>query len=208
MELDDLKSIWQKKQSYPAKEAEEIASMIKGNSNSIVAKLKRSVWFELTITIVFGVVMLYFSFTLPSGAMKWSIVSLLVLFLAYLIYYLKKIRLLNHFDPSQQNIRENLVNLITDLKAYLHFYKTSYLILYPVYFALGILFAAIERGFDNFFNRLAEPEIILRLAFATAVIFVIALFTTNWYLKKLYGNHLVKLQDLLRDLKESTAQEG
>jgi hypothetical protein len=208
MELDDLKSIWQQKQSYPAKEAEEIASMIKGSSNSIVAKLKRSVWFELTVTIVFGVVMLYFTFTLPSGSMKWSIVSLLVLVLAYLIYCFKKIRLLNHFDPSQQNIRENLINLITDLKTYLQFYKTSYLVLYPVYFALGILFSAIERGFDNFLSRLTETEIILRMVFSTAVVMTLALVFTNWYLKKLYGNHLVKLQDLLRDLKDSTAQEG
>lgn len=208
MELDDLKSIWQKKQSYPAKQADEIAVMIKGNSNSIVAKLKRSVWFELTITIVFGLIMLYFSFTLRSGAMKWSIISLLILFLAYMVYYVKKLQLLNHFDPSQQNIRENLENLIADLKAYLHFYRSSYLIFYPVYFVLGILFAAIERGFDNFLHRLSEPEIILRLAFATAIILAVALFFTNWYLKKLYGNHLDKLQDLLRDLKDSTAQES
>jgi hypothetical protein len=208
MELDDLKSIWKKKQSYPAKQADEIAAMIKGSSNSIVAKLKRSVWFELTITIVFGLIMLYFSFTLRSGAMKWSIVSLLLLLLAYLVYYVKKIQLLNHFDPSQQNIRENLENLINDLKAYLQFYRSSYLIFYPVYFVLGILFAAIERGFDNFLHRLTEPEMILRLLFATAVIMTTALLFTNWYLKKLYGNHLVKLQDLLRDLKDSATQEG
>lgn len=208
MELDDLKSIWQKTQSYPAKQADEIAAMIKGSSNSIVAKLKRSVWFELTLTIVFGVIMLYFSFTLPSGAMKWSIVSLLLLFLAYLIYYVKKIQLLNHFDPSHQNIRENLENLINDLKAYLQFYKTSYLVLYPVYFVLGILFAAIERGWDNFLSRLTEPEIILRLLLTTAVLITASLLFTNWYLKKLYVNHLVKLQDLLRDLRDSAAQEA
>lgn len=206
MELDDLKSIWQKNQHFPAKQAEEIGAMIKGNSNSIVAKLKRSVWFELTLTIVFGLLMLYFAFTLKSGAMKWSMVSLLILILAYLVYYFKKIQLLNHFDPSQQNIRENLENLINDLKAYLHFYKTSYLILYPVFLVLGILIAASERGWDNFLNRLTEPEFMLRLFVTTAVLITFSFLFTNWYLKKLYGNHLVKLQGLLRDLKDSAAQ--
>ncbi len=206
MELDELKSIWKNTRPFPAKQAEEIAAMLKGSSNSIVAKLKRSVWFELTLTIVFGGIMLYYAFTLPSGAMKWSIVSLLILFLAYLVYYVKKIQLLNHFDPSQQNIRENLENLIIDLKAYLQFYKTSYLVLYPVYFILGILFAALERGFDNFMHRLTDPQMILKLVLLAGLIMTVSLVFTNWYLKKLYGNHLEKLQSLLQDLKDSSAQ--
>ena len=206
MELDELKSIWKSTQPFPAKQAEESAMMLKGSSNSIIAKLKRSVWFELSLTIVFGAVMLYYAFTLPSGAMKWSIVSLLILFLAYLIYYVKKIQLLNHFDPSHQNIRENLENLIIDLKAYLQFYKTSYLILYPVYFMLGLLFAALERGFDNFLQRLTDPQMILKLVLLAGLIMTVSLVFTNWYLKKLYGNHLEKLQSLLQDLKDSSAQ--
>jgi hypothetical protein len=46
MEFDDLKSIWKKdKPGYEPKREEEIASMIKGRSTSIISKLKRSVWF-------------------------------------------------------------------------------------------------------------------------------------------------------------------
>jgi hypothetical protein len=55
-ELDDLKLLWQQaKPGFEPKKEEEIASMIKGRSNSIISKLKRSVWFELTFTILCGV---------------------------------------------------------------------------------------------------------------------------------------------------------
>jgi hypothetical protein len=51
MELEDLKSIWKRKQGYEPKQEAEIASMLRGRSNSIISKLKRSVWFELIFTI-------------------------------------------------------------------------------------------------------------------------------------------------------------
>ncbi len=203
MELDDLKSIWKGNAPFEAKQADEISAMLNGRSNSIVTKLKRSVWFELILTLAVGVIMLYLSFTLQSGATKWSIIATLILLLAYLIYYVKKINLLNRFNASQQNIRQNLEKLVNDLNAYLQFYKTSYTILYPVYFLLGIMFAAMERGFDVFWEKLGQPETILKLTFFAFILIVLSLFTSKWYLKKLYGNHLDKLKELLGDINDS-----
>jgi Ca2+/Na+ antiporter len=201
MELDDLKSIW-KGNLFEAKQAEEIAAMLKGRSKLTIAKLKRSVRFELLLTIGFGLVLLYLAFTLRSGAMKWSIVSMVLLFLAYIIYYVMKMRVLNRFNPSQQNIRENLEKLISSMEAYLKFYKTSYTVLYPVYLLLGILFAALERGFDTFWHQLAQPETILRLTLVSLAVLAGSLLFSKWYLKKLYGNHLDSLKELLRDIKD------
>jgi hypothetical protein len=200
MELEHLKSIWRGKKQFEAKQALEISTMLKGSSNSIVTKLKRSVWFELMLTLIVGVVMLYFSLTLQSGATKWSIVSILLLILAYLIYYVKKINLLNRFDPLQHNIRQNLEKLVKDLHAYLQFYKTSYTVLYPVYFLLGIMFAAFERGFDVFWEKLSRPETILKLILFSLALLALSFFLSKWYLKKLYGNHLKKLKELLGDI--------
>lgn len=205
-ELDDLKSIWKGNKPFDAKPTEEIAAMLKGRSNSPIAKLKRSTWFELLLTLAFGLGMLIFSFTLSSGALKWSIVATLILFVAYCVYYLKKLRLLHRFDPSQQTIRENLEKLIKDLSAYLTFYRISYNVLFPVYFFLVILFTAIERGADAFWNQLSQPETILRLVFASVVFIAIIMIASKWYLKKLYGNHLETLKDLLKDINDSSAQ--
>lgn len=206
LELDDLKSIWKGNRPFEAKPAEEIAAMLKGRSNSPIAKLKRSTWFELVLTLVFSVAMLFYSLRLPSGALRWSVIATVVLFLVYCIYYFKKLRLLNSFDSSHQNVRENLEKLVKDLNTYLSFYKTSYAIVFPAYFFLVLLFTAIERGAEAFFHQLSQPETIVRLSLALLVFIMMTVFISKWYLKKLYGNHLEALQELLKDINDSAAQ--
>jgi len=201
MELDDLKSIWKKdKPGFEPKREEEISFMIKGRSNSIISKLKRSVWFELIFTIVCGVILGLYALTLQSGALMWTIISLIVLFVSYLFYYVKKIILLNQFNPSTENLKNSIQHLLDRLTTYLNFYKKSYAILYPVYFCLGLLFGALESGLDNFLNRLSQPKTILLLVVMAGVFFVCTIWITNWYLRKLYGNHLDKLKELLNEL--------
>jgi hypothetical protein len=200
MELEDLKSIWKNGESYKQKDEAEIASMLRGNSQSIVSKLKKSVWFELFITVVAGVVLLIYALTLPSGALKWTSTSILVLLVAYSFYYVKKIMLLNRFDSSHENLRSNLKNLYDNLSDYLKFYKRSYAILYPVYFVLGLLFGALERGTDEFLVSLSQTKTILYLVLIAGLFFFCSTWLTNWYLKKLYGNQMDKLQKLLHEL--------
>jgi Ca2+/Na+ antiporter len=201
MELDDLKSIWkQDKPGFEPKREAEIASMIKGRSNSIISKLKRSVWFELIFTILCSVVLGIYALTLKNGALMWTIISLLVLFVSYLFYYVKKIILLNQFNPSTENLKSGLQNLLDRLITYLNFYKRSYAILYPVYFCLGLLYGAMEQGLDEFLQRLSQPKVIIYLVVLAAIFFFFTIWITNWYLRKLYGNHLEKLKELLNEL--------
>jgi len=201
MELDDLKSIWRKqKPDFEIKQEKEIASMLNRRSNSIISKLKRSVWFELIFTIVCGMGLGIYALTLEHGALMWTIISLIILFVSYLIYYIKKIVLLNQFDPSSENLKNSLENLLEKLTTYLNFYKKSYAVLYPVYFCLGLLFGALERGMDDFLHHISQPKTILILIALAGLFFLCTIWITNWYLKKLYGNHLDKLKELLKEL--------
>jgi hypothetical protein len=198
-ELEDLKSIWKKQPAVETKQAEEIALMLQGQSKSIISKLKRNVWFELIFTIVCGLALGAYAFTLKNGALMWTIVSLVVLLVSYLFYYVKKIILLNQFTPVG-NLKENLTHLLNRLTTYLNFYKKSYAILYPVYFLLGLLFGAIERGVDDFVTHISQPRILIILGLLGATFFLLSFWITNWYLKKLYGNHIDKLKSLLNEL--------
>lgn len=201
MELDDLKNIWKNNEtSFNKKNDDELAMMIKGTSQSVIAKLKRSVWFELIFTVVVGVGLLIYALTLPSGALKWTSIALLILFIGYTFYYVKKLMLLNHFDASAGNIKNNLQNLTNNLTSYLKFYKRSYTILYPVYFFLGLLFGGLERGTDKFLQAMQQPRAIAIIIVLGVVFFFCSTWLTNWYLKKLYGNHLDKLKGLLLDI--------
>ena len=201
MELEELKSIWKNSEPvFQPKDEKEIATMLKGRSISIIDKLKRNVWFELILTIVVSVALLVYALSLPSGGLKWTSISFILMCLGATFYYVKKIIMLNRFNPANENIRGNLVALIDNLTAYLKFYKRSYTVLYPVYFCVALLFGAIERGAEAFFENLMRPRTIILLTFLTGVLFFVSTWFANWYLKKLYGNHLDKLKNLLSDI--------
>lgn len=203
MELDELKNIWKNNvPGFQSKDESEIALMLKKQSTSIIEKLKRSVWFELIFTLVAGMTMLVYALTLPSGALKWTSVSALILFVAYLFYYAKKLTLLNKFGLANENIKSNLELLVNSLDSYLKFYKRSYTILYPIYFFLMLLFIGLERGADEFITAATKPEKIVTLILLALFFFFCSTWLTKWYLKKLYGNHLEKLKSLLTDLEQ------
>jgi hypothetical protein len=200
MELDELKDIWNKnKEGFQIKNEAQLASMLKGSSRSIVDKLKRSVWFELIFTSVAGIFLLIYALMLPSGAPKWTTVSILILFVVYSFYYVKKLLLLRSFNPGSDNLKDNLEKLTERLGSYLRFYRSSYIVLYPVYFGLGILFGALETGPERFYNKVSDPKWVLYLIAIAAFFFLVSMFFAKWYLKKLYGNHLEKLRSLLNE---------
>ncbi|HMV09901.1 MAG TPA: hypothetical protein PK325_03275 [Cyclobacteriaceae bacterium] len=200
-ELDDLKQIWKSHgQGYEPKKESEIALMLQGRSNSIIGKIKRNVWFELIFTIACSIALLVYTFTLEAGAIMWTIISLLVLFTAYLFYYVKKLLLLGRFDPSGENIKSSLENLHRKLTIYVNFYRKSYTVLYPVYFFLGLFLGALDTGLDGFLNRMRDPKTVITLIGVMGLFFVLGFIATHFYLKKLYGNHLLKLKELLTEL--------
>jgi len=201
MELEELKSIWKSSEpGFQPKDETEIASMLTGRSLSIIDKLKRSVWLELIFTVVVSVGLLIYALTLPAGALKWTSISILLTFLAYTFYYVKKLILLNRFHPGYENIRANLISLIDSLSGYLKFYKRSYTLLYPIFFCLFLLFISIERGTEKFIENLSKPATIINVLCMAALYYFLSTWFTNWYLKKLYGNHLEKLKGLLNDI--------
>jgi len=199
-ELDDLKSIWKNQPGFESKNEAEIIQMLGKRSNTLIYKLKRSVWFELIFTVVCMLALGGYSLTLNGGALMWTILSLLVLLLSFTLYYVKKIMLLNRYDASHENLKDNLNHLIERLDAYMKFYKRSYAILYPLFFALGLLFGALESGFDRFIHKFESPMYTLSFIILSVVFMAGVYKLTDWYLKKLYGNHIDKLRSLQQEL--------
>ncbi len=201
MELDDLKNIWKQSPPFQQKRAEEITAMLKSRSTSIIEKLKRNVWFELIFTDLVGIALLIYAFKIPNGSIKWMIVSILLVFFLYTFYFIKKLLLLNRFVPGQ-DIKTNLEVLTAQLAGYLSFYKKSYAVLYPVYFIIGLLFVAVEKGRDEFVHSMTQPKSLLYLIVMSLVFLFSSTWFVQWYLKKLYGNHVEKLKKLLEEIEE------
>jgi hypothetical protein len=119
--------------------------------------------------------------------------------LAFSIYYVKKLTLLNRFVPNE-NLQSTITILIGRLDSYLRFYKNSYAVLYPLFFLLGLLFGAIERGPSAYIEYLSRTSTIIYLVLMAGLFFLISSWCANWYLRKLYGDHVEKLRSLLKEL--------
>jgi hypothetical protein len=205
MELDELKNLWKKQgESFRPRNEMEIAAMLNGKSRSIITKLKRSVWIELCFTLIAGVALLVYAFTLEASALRTVSIAILVVFVGYTVYYIKKLMLLSKFDTSEKNIRSNLESLIKNLSDYLKYYRMSYTILYPVYFLLGVIMGGLEQGSDHFFDLLTETRTILLLLGFALLFYFTSTWLVNWLLKKLYGTHLEKLKSLLNDIHDES----
>ena len=124
----------------------------------------------------------------------------MILFAAYILYFVKKILLLNEYNAGSDNLKATLENLHKRLNTYLTFYERSYAILYPVYFCLGLIFGLLETGADHFLHRFEDMGYSAWFVVFTVVFFVVIYLLTNWYLRKLYGDHIEKLRELLHEL--------
>lgn len=208
MELDQLKVIWQRKTSaFTPKNDNELSAMLRGSSKSIVSKLKRSVWFEITITVMAGIGLLVYVSSLESGAVKWTSIALLLLFFAYLFFYFKKLILLRAFGRTTGSLHESLTTLVTGLEGYITFFERSYIILYPTFFVLALVFIAIDKGWDAFVARFDRPDVLFNTLVVILVYFAVVFWFTRWYIRKLFGTHLDKLRSILQDLGETSGQE-
>ena len=201
MELDDLKTIWkQNGLEFHQKGEAEISLMLKSKSMSIISRLKRNVWFELIIAVLSSIALLVYAIGLKNGALKWSSISILLMTLGASVYFVKKLLLLNRFEEMNENLHDTLALLIASLNSYLKFYKNSYAILFPIYFFLALLFGALERRPGKYIEFILQTSVIIYLLLFAVLFFVTSTWAANWYIKKLYGDHLAKLQELYDDL--------
>ena len=210
MELDELKlQLKQKLEiSNDQKSPTDIAQLLTKKTNSIIHKLKKSLWFEIVSCILFTVAFIYIGLTSKYQSFQLYFSSFAILCLAFLIlliYLLKKVNTINH---NSMPIKENLVAIHSLLKEFSkrYFQFTMSLIPICVFFAgyLGYMdgkSGIIMDEITNFSNQLpTSKQAIVFLIVYLIVLSVGIYYFTKWYIKKLYGLYLDQLQSCINDL--------
>lgn len=200
MELDELKGKLNQRMSVSQQHsAGEISAMLQQQATSVLQKIKRSLWIEFALSILFtiGCCMAiafieewaYLMF-LTGAAIIGLIVSCILGFLVWKTDQLKS---------STLSVRKNLEEIISIIHRYVWLYLRLGIGLIPLCFALALWLSyypkdGVVKPFykDNFVYLLIGMSIFSYLSFRF----------TKWYLKKLYGNYLEQLEMLLSELKE------
>jgi hypothetical protein len=209
IELDDLKNIWSSniesdigKQSV---EQEKIRTLLKNKSTNIIDKVRTNLLREI---IMFCVCLLLVAcvpvYLQTKEVFILCAIIVVVIFIPYLIYYLKKYRELKRFFSYNENMKHSLQLLIQQLEKYLSIYFWGSLLLTPVsgfLLCFVILYEMKALGFLLYFDVYSSATLSMILSFAL-LLTLISYPVMKWYIRKLYGQHLEKLKDCLRELEE------
>ena len=197
MDLDELKILFKDKYPAPHKSAEELSLMLGSKTRSVMSKIQRSLWIEIIACIIFTV-----SFAVVSLTSSYTVIQIYfsvfsffcLLFLPVLFFLMRKTRKLNTVSPIKSNLEEMVKIMREYTKRY--FQLTMALIPLSLILALSISSAKTDR---TPFIDLTGGQLIFIILYV--IIFIISVyFFTKWYLRKLYGDFVDELQELLKEL--------
>ena len=204
MELDNLKDLWRdlgQKDTHQNSD-EEIVMMLQKRSQSPIAKMKRNLLLELVAVIILYSLSIWY-FLATSMGRYWEIALLLVLVgIAFIFYYYRKNRLLGKMQCVTCEVKSNLLQQLTTLEKYIQFYFVLGLVLTPVaYFASGliVLYKSPVGNVTLAFTSSRWYMLFIALGLVTTIG---SYFLNQWYIKKLYGQHIKKLKELLQQTEE------
>jgi len=204
MELDNLKDLWRDlgQNDVHQKSDEQIVLILQKRSRSPVSKMKRNLLMELfAVIILYSLAIWYFLAT--SLGHYWEIALLLLLVgVLFIFYYYRKNRLLAEMQCVTCEVRSNLQKQLSTLEKYIRFYFVSGIVLTPVaYFASGfiVLFKYPAQNGSSVFAASGAYMVFVTIGL---LLTVGSYFLNKWYIKKLYGQHINKLKELLQQMEE------
>ncbi len=208
MELDSLKYIWHSLGEPAVREPDrktQLLALLQKKSKGPVARMRRNLFGELILIIVTYIPAILFYWIDFDGrltAIAWSMLGVMLIFGGY---FYRKNRLLREMQCVECEVRSNLGRQLRSLRKYIRFYLVAGTLLIPVMAILsyGIIRWELPSAGPVFYNGLGNPHWwerpgvwLLLLAPLTIGIY----YVNVWYVNKLYGRHIKKLQELLQEM--------
>lgn len=205
MHLDELKILWNADpEEEPDFDRARLRAMLQNRSQTAMSKVRRNVWLEIILLVVFGAgVLAWFAIReLPVHWTEWILFTLLVPANGFLYWY--KVRAFVARDDLNMDLAHSLDAHIQHLGSYIRLYKSYLIYVIPVLATVGIFYgftiARLEtgKGYEDL------PVWIYPLLAAVTVVYsLFAVRFTKWYLKKVYGDHFDELVSVQQELQEA-----
>ena len=206
MELESLKYIWHTLETPPAQTPgwQDLAALLEKRSRGPVARMRRNLVAEtilMFVTYTPAVLCYLLAFDGRLSAISWLFALLAAAFFGY---YYRKYRLLKEMECVTCQVKSNLARQVKTLKKYVRFYLLAGTAMIPVSYLLSY---AIIR-----WKRPAGRSLYLRLHpipwWGNPVFWLILIvpltigiyYANAWYINRLYGRHIKKLQELLHEM--------
>ncbi|MEJ8817430.1 hypothetical protein [Lacibacter sp. H407] len=204
MELDQLKEMWGDMAiSKKGSSFEEIQAMLRKKSKSPIAKMKRNLMIEMVAVIVLYTLIIIDYVMTYNGVMLSIPLLMFVLGVLFVIYYIRKRKLLKDMECVTCEVKSNLQQQLNILEKYVRFYMLAGTLLFP----LTMIFMSVVLYFYSAeMQQLSKPMPFLpfmAIVTGSAIVLTIPMYFLNkWYVRKLYGQHVEKLKLIVSEMSE------
>jgi amino acid transporter len=210
MELESLKYLWHTQGGVGAGEPDSpaVLAMLQKKSRGPVARMRKNLLGEIILVLVTYIPAVLF-YLIDFGG-RLSGISWLLLFLMVFLagYYYRKNKLLKEMQCATCRIKPNLELQVRVLRKYIRFYLLAGTVMVPVTAILSYLIIHWKLnpppGADLYY-RMSHPLWWKNPVYWLALLapFTIGIYYLNaWYVNKLYGRHIRKLEELLREMND------
>jgi len=199
MELDELKQQLNKRMegNLQPHSADELSVMLKKQAASVVLKIRRNLWIELSLSVIFTIGCVI-AITIISA---WAYLTILIgsailglivsAILGFLIWKIGKL------NSSTLSVKKNLETIISIIYRYVWLYFRFGIGSIPLCF--GLAFWLSYYPVDGVFKPI-NTEILLYMIVGLLIFSYLSFRFTKWYLRKLYGNYAEQLEILLQEI--------
>lgn len=211
MELDDLRRQWQQPEpaALPVLTDLDLNALLKGRTIGLVEKMRRTAWLEIGYVVLMTIGMLagwrlLRGSKIPGPFLNALVIMLLVLLVIMLVYYYRLLGVLKRMLEPANSVHQHLTTLAQGMRRLLNFYYRLTLCVEPVVMLLAL-------GY-SIGNKLAHPGpmdwsfptgFVAGILVAGIPVQVATVYFTRWWMQRLYGQHLDRLEGQLRELEET-----
>ena len=205
MELDDFRRGWQQPTAAEAPAAlntRALTRLLARRSNNPIAKMRRNVWLEagsmVVLLILCGTALVYAQDPHSRAMSSW----LIVMCLLSGVYYRRKLLVLRDLSDVSGALHEHVVRQLGSMRALIRLYYRATLWSLPIYFGIGMVFLGQRIISDVSGQRLMVSLSILVVVYAVlgGLTYFLMRWYMRWWIQRLYGQHLDRLEALLREL--------
>lgn len=204
MELDDLKHIWRQNQALSINQQnidnEKVMEMTRQKSKDIMTKLRKNLDFDIIVSFFFIPPLIYVLFIKNIATYhKYVAVFFIIYIFIGLYYYLMEIKTYKFFNAKNDLLstlkytEEKFAQRVKSLVIY------NNIAAIPMGFYGYIACSQLEHYITNRNHEITSTELIIVCCFNVPI----GYFYMKFIIKKLYGEHLQKLKQLLAELEQN-----
>ena len=185
------------------KKAPELSDYLHGQTRSVVSKIKRNLRFEIAFAMLFLVFDCIMIILFDNIFFLRLFSFMLLFFCIYFIYYVAK--LLRYIDVQyyfDTSVKEQLSKYIQIISRFKKLYFQLTMVMIPLILLMAFIAGYLDHDQSgNYTVSFSSQTLWIYSGLSVCWLFIMYFFT-RWYIKRLYGNHLNKLERLLKDLQQ------